>query len=638
MAARELVEETYSVPFQTQDTRTLFGGMRLNARITLFVFFSLVSIVAMGAVLYVADHRMSRATDNLESSSNVFTLVNRVETMVNRLTNDGNNFAVSQHTKFAGSYTSESSRTVSILTRLRGIPAALDAQKLVITLTDGITQHATHFQNIMRLQSILGNDESAGLTGNALVSGAALEDRLRDLGAPRLISELAVIRKLERGLRSRVTEEYSESVSDALNNLKQSVTASTLSAQIKKSLAQQIQSYAAHMDQLSRTRLLQSNEISRLEEVATYINPNLTALVKFSVSLRETAKSDAEVTRMEVRRIIVSGALLVLLSLTLVGALLIRSIAHPVTDLARAAVQLARGNRSVSIPALANYDETGDVANALLYFRENMVQADRLRQELEDHLKNSEQSAVAPGTSTVKPKTTKYSIPSALETTAPRLQTREILEARVSKAEPAQSRTSDPVSLSDIPADISANLRESLGTPLSSFSQKVAQTSQNASSAAKDAEQSDFMVSGLSDSLKKIDDIERLMASISDQMGLLAVQMAMFSDLPPDDPKNLSVLSGSSVAENGNHLNNPPVNDRIETVQNGTKQAIQGIQQIGKTIEEVNRVAVEFAANAKNDALDAATELLRQSEDLRGMLDDLLGRIKSDGQAGAGSS
>ena len=75
MAARELVEETYSVPLQTQDTRTLFGGMRLNARITLFVFFSLVSIVAMGAVLYVADHRMSRAIDNLESSSNVFTLV-----------------------------------------------------------------------------------------------------------------------------------------------------------------------------------------------------------------------------------------------------------------------------------------------------------------------------------------------------------------------------------------------------------------------------------------------------------------------------------------------------------------------------------------------------------------------------------
>ena len=49
-------------------------------------------------------------------------------------------------------------------------------------------------------------------------------------------------------------------------------------------------------------------------------------------------------------------------------------------------------------------------------------------------------------------------------------------------------------------------------------------------------------------------------------------------------------------------------------------------------------VAIEFAADAKNDALDAATQLLRQSEDLRDMLDDLLRRIKSDEQAGARSS
>ena len=182
------------------------------------------------------------------------------------------------------------------------------------------------------------------------------------------------------------------------------------------------------MGQLTQTRLLQSNEISRLDEVATYINPNLAALVKFSVSLGEAAKSDAVVTRMEVRRIILSGALIVLLALTLVGAVLIRSIAHPVTDLATVAIQLARGNRSVNIPALANYDETGDVANALLYFRENMVQADRLRQELEGHLKNAEQSAEARGREAAAPKTPKYSIPSALERTAPPLPSKEILQ------------------------------------------------------------------------------------------------------------------------------------------------------------------------------------------------------------------
>ena len=633
MAAEELVKETYSVPRQAQEARTLLGGMRLNARITLFVFFGLVSIVALGAVLYVADQRMSRAIDNFESSSHVTALVNRVKTLVITLTSDGNKFTLGQNTKFAESYTRESSDALSILTRLRGTPAALNAQKLVITLADGITQHATHFQNIIRLQSILGSDGSTGLTSNAAIAGAALENGLRKMPAPRLISEMTVLRKLEQVLRSSITEENAKSVSEALNNLRQSVTASTLSAQSKKALMQRIQSYAANMDQLARTRLLQSNELSRLDEVAAYVTPNLTALVKFSASLDETARAEAEVTRMEVRRILLSGALVVLLALTLVGTLLIRSIAHPVTDLAAAAVQLARGNLSVRIPALANYDETGDVANTLVFFRENMAQIGRLRQELEGHLENAEQSTQAAKTSATAPKAPENAITSSLERTAPQPQPIEILQTPGSRAEPPQARAEDPLSRSDTPSDTTG----SPGTPLSSFSQQVAQTSQNASSAAKDAEQCDFMVNGLTVSLEKIDDIEHLMASVGDQMSLLAVQIALFSELPPGDPKNLVLLSGSRLGEDGDHPNSPSVNDRIETLQNGTKRAIRAIQQIGKTIEDVNRVAVKFAADASNDALDAATELLRQSEDLRDMLDDLLGRVKSDEQTGAGS-
>lgn len=634
MTAEELVKETYSMPSQARETRTLLGGMRLNARITLFFFFGLVAIVAMGTVLYIADQRMSRAIGSLESSSHVSALVNGIESLVTTLTSDANNFTLIRNTKFAESYTRKSSETLSVLARLRGIPAVLDAQKLVITIADGITQHATHFQNIVRLQSTLGNDASPGLMGNAAVSGSALEDELRNIAAPRLISEMAVLRKLERGLRFSITEEKSKSVSDALTNLRQSIRASTVSAQSKKALAQLTQSYATDMDQLARTRLLQSDEISRLDEVADYVTPNLIALIKFSVILGETARSDAKGTRMEIRRIVLSGAVIVLLALTLIGTLLIRSIAHPITDLAAAAVQLARGKRSVSIPALANYDETGDVANALLYFRENMAQADRLRQELEDRLKNVENSTVAPGMSATAPKAPKKTIPNILERALPQTPPREILQTPGLKARPSQANTADPVSRSDIPedipADIPADFRGSLGTPLSSFSQQVAQTSQNASIAAKDAEQCDFMVSGLAMSLEKIVDIKLLMTNISDQISLLAVQIALFSELPPDDPEKPVMLSGKRLGEDGNRPNNPSVNDRIETLQNGTKRAIHATQQIGKTIEEVNRVAVAFAANASTDALDAATELLRQSEDLRGMLDDLLGRIKSE--------
>ncbi|MEE2761585.1 MAG: hypothetical protein VYE18_09080, partial [Pseudomonadota bacterium] len=73
------------------------------------------------------------------------------------------------------------------------------------------------------------------------------------------------------------------------------------------------------------------------------------------------------------------------------------------------------------------------------------------------------------------------------------------------------------------------------------------------------------------------------------------------------------------------------LSDRISFIQSGANQAIRSIQQICRTIGAVNEVALEFAAESSSDALDAATVLLQQSEELRGKLDSLLGKIKLEG-------
>jgi len=637
MATEELVEQTYSVPRQTRGTRTFLGGMRLNSRISLFVFFGLLAIVTIGGLFFTADQRLSSAVDALNSSNQIASLVSRVETAAIAVNSDSSNFIVSRDQKFADSYNRQSSDAATLLARLRDIPAALDGQKMVTTLADGITQHATHFQNLVRLQSLLGSDEATGLFGNAAVSGTELESKISESRARQLISQVSILRSMERGLQSKVTPETAKAISDAVTNLRQSVTASTLSTGIKASLVQAINSYSADVDQLARTRLIQSNEASRLDEVSAYVAPNLSSLIEFSTGLSEAARSSAEAARIEARRILAGGATIVMLVLILIGTMIMRSIAKPVTDLASAAIQLAHGNQSVSIPALGNYDETGDVANALTFFRENMAQADRLRQELEVYLKGAETrpdaSATTPGSAAVEPATSAEQIDKTVSANPDeRLET-----ATPATAEDQTKTDPDPSPAEEIDLNALGSSSNQGQKPLSHFSQQVAQTSENASNAARDAEKCDIMVSGLADSLEKIDEIELLMASISDQMSLLAVQTALTNETSSDDTENLILLSEKRLGEETERTNSQSVNDRIETLQSGTKRAIRAIQQIGKTIEEVNDVAVEFAADASNDALEAATELLRQSEDLRGMLDDLLGRIKSDDQAESGS-
>jgi methyl-accepting chemotaxis protein len=173
---------------------------------------------------------------------------------------------------------------------------------------------------------------------------------------------------------------------------------------------------------------------------------------------------------------------------------------------------------------------------------------------------------------------------------------------------------------------IPAGAERESGSQIANISRRLTETSQAASTAAGEAERTESMVNGLNEAGQRIEDIETLLASISDQMSLLAVQTAL-SDDAGDQRENLVVLAEKRQNSNIGQS----VADRIDTIQAGTKRAIKSVQQIGRTISEVNEIAVQFASDASSDALDAATTLLHQSEDLRGMLDELLNKIRADG-------
>jgi methyl-accepting chemotaxis protein len=171
---------------------------------------------------------------------------------------------------------------------------------------------------------------------------------------------------------------------------------------------------------------------------------------------------------------------------------------------------------------------------------------------------------------------------------------------------------------------------------ITTISQLVTETSKNASIAAEDAERTEIMVTGLDEAAEKIEDIEILMIGISDQMSLLAVQTALLHD-DAADAENLIHLDEkrsdkkTSKRASAKSSAGQSVNDRIDTIQGGTKRAIKAVQVIGRTINEVNEVARNFAAIASKEALEAANELLLQSEDLRAMLDNLLGKVDTSG-------
>ena len=261
-------------------------------------------------------------------------------------------------------------------------------------------------------------------------------------------------------------------------------------------------------------------------------------------------------------------------------------------------MQLAGGDESVTVPAIENQDETGEVAIALTYFRENMIEANTLRKELEYYLLDADQRSKYQNQESLPVQATaEQTAPeddAAAELNVGTSSDLPILNPDAASPEPDQKLRETEV-LEDKFLDLRVtqqNQDERDGTPqstpISEASQLVAQTSQSASSAARDAERCDVMINGLSGALKKIKDIELLLESINDHMSLLAVQTAITNETGSDDPDKVISRPKSPSDENQRQNPNEFVTDNLDTLQNGTKRAIRAIRQVGQTIQEVN--------------------------------------------------
>lgn len=638
MAKEKVVKQTLPIEEQSAGSRTFLSGIRLNSRVILFVVIGILSLAAMGGVFFNAEQRLRIALDSLTSSYHIANLSFRVETAILALNSDSQNFLISKKTIYAENYSKRSSEAAILLTNLQRLPAASDGQMMLKTLIESVTKHATHFQNTLQIQSLIGTGKDKGLVAKTAISGTKLQTQISATRNSKLVNEINALRKSEIKLQEPTSPEDAQNIMRAVKNIRQSLIASRLSSSVKRVINNRITPYASDLEGLAQTRLGQIREIARMGEVNIILGQNLKALVTFTRTLSKSARKNFETKQTEIRNIVAGGSAFIIVLFTLVGTILMRSIVRPVKYLAKAAMQLARGDESVTIPAIENQDETGEVAIALTYFRENMIEANTLRKELEYYLRDADQRNEYQNQESLTVEATAEQTTPEDDVTAElnvgTLSDLPILNSDATPPEPSQKLRETEV-LEDTPLDLRVtqqNQDERDGTlqstPISEASQLVAQTSQSASSAARDAERCDVMINGLSGALKKIKDIELLLESINDHMSLLAVQTAITNETGSDDPDE--VITRPKSPSDGNQRQNPNefVTDNLDTLQNGTKRAIRAIRQVGQTIQEVNQVALEIAAEASNDALDAATMLLHQSENLRGMLDGLLEKIK----------
>jgi methyl-accepting chemotaxis protein len=349
-----------------------------------------------------------------------------------------------------------------------------------------------------------------------------------------------------------------------------------------------------------------------------------------------------------------------------------RSIVPPLQSMTNVMGKLAGGELTIDIPATTRRDEVGQIAKAVLVFKDNMIKARdaatreaaeqkerEVRARTIDGLTRDFDSDVSMVVKTVASATTEMQA-TASSMTATAEETSRQATAVAAAAEEASTNVQTVASAS-----------EELSSSISEISRQVSDSARIAAQAVDEANQTNETVQGLADAAQKIGDVVKLINDIAGQTNLLALNATIEAARAGDAGKGFAV--GASAGKSRATQTARATEDiatQINAIQAATQSAVGAIQGIGKTIGEISQIATtiasaveeqgaatqEIARNVQQAAsgttevtsnisgvnqaasetgaaatqvLASASELSQQSETLRGQVEKFLAAVKA---------
>ncbi len=593
--------------------RTFMGGMRLSARVRLFVLTGLFALAAASGLFVFADNRLFTALDYASEADRVTVLVGRLELGIANARGAEKTFLLNKDPAIADEFQTHMATVTGALNRLARIPAAAGQRKHMDTIRDGLAQYDEQFTKLLASEKALGLTDGTGLSRDLQNVTEDLQAKFSTAGFANLAGQISRINQegtetLLSGFKKGV-EEIRKRYQTLIVFLKET----KIPAKRKRALQDLLKQHETYMLAMINTRFTQAEETRQFDDLLSYLAPSTGAIVGFAERFRNTATKDLALAREFSRATIGGGGAGLLVLLMLIGLMVIRSMITPLRELAAVAERLAEGDHKVSLPAGGNSDATGTIARALDRWQEALSDLELVRQELGQTRERLEEALTQAEASDMV----------VADAVRQALLSEETEEPPVEPAlEPAARYAPKPAP--DIAADLS-------GGPISSDSRQLASFSQYVTAAAEDVERTEALINGLDDTTRQMEEMSSLVLSIRDQTNLLA-----FRSGPRDSgPDNLVMLSGEDkVPAEGSNFTDMDMANRFDVIRETTERAERVTGSVRQALADVTRMAREIATTASEQAIEATTKLLSQSEYLQNMLDDMISKVKPSGKAG----
>jgi methyl-accepting chemotaxis protein len=305
-----------------------------------------------------------------------------------------------------------------------------------------------------------------------------------------------------------------------------------------------------------------------------------------------------------VRRLLLVASLVAIGVGLALAVLISRGISRPILQLRSFMRRIAEGDLDTDIPATARRDEIGRMAEALVVFRENALEARRLQGEADRVrvLKDRRQEAMDRHTQYFGGATSGVmdSVERAAELT--RTTAHELVEStertRQRSVETANGAEASARELARV-----AEATEQMATRLGIISEQVGRATQATRDAVDRVSTTDAKVSDMSEAAGQVGIVVRLIHDIAKRTNLLALNATIEAARAGDAGRGFAVVAGEVKALAAQTAKaTEEIERQIAAIRGATGEAVAAVRDVSTVITSIDEIAATIAAAVEQQA------------------------------------
>ncbi len=289
-----------------------------------------------------------------------------------------------------------------------------------------------------------------------------------------------------------------------------------------------------------------------------------------------------------------------------------RAIVPPIMKMVGAMGTLASGDHTVEIPGIDKQDEIGQMARAVAVFKENMIKAKELAAKEAEAIKqrmaratrvNELTSAFEAGISAMLRSVAAAS--TELQATASQMTaTAEETSAQATAVAAATEEAS-------VNVQTVASASEELASSVAEIGRQVTQSASIAQKAVAEVDRTNATVQGLQNEAAGIGDVVKLITEIASQTNLLALNATIEAARAGEAGRGFAVVAAEvkTLAEQTAKATDQ-IAHQVASIQASSSQVVGAIKGIGATISQMNEIAGAIASAVEEQG-SATQEIAR---------------------------